>query len=490
MGQYAEAEHILHFAVEKCAGEEFRRICPFVHYELGNLLLFFVSDRAQEARKHYSTATSLAATTCEKCKVVLPETSKAARTNCTVRLIEHWCSEYDVLCEPLHAPQIVFGASWSTAKRSSCSGWWNMESTESTDTDTSARNAFVAHLQNDVEPFYISGRDGVIYSTCRIFLGIHGKLTALHEQFSRLFALDATPASSGTIHVHNISKLIVLTQARSHSYFHALIEVFSRVALVMSSPLWAEPDRYILVHGGARSILQPFLRERILGDFESRLLTYDDTPRGSHVYRTEDILWPVWPASEQAIFSPPIQALSSLQHLLSGMKIFESKIDTECLAVIITRQNQRHHKRRMANFRGVVRVTNQILVNDIVSNRPAKVVQFDGEAATMKETINLFRTAKYAIGVHGGGLSNLIFMRPRAHLLEVIVKQEGIAQLYHNIATKVGINWHGIVDCDSTQGGGVAYDDAKVIVPLGALKLALQHARDMAMQEREEFLFA
>ena len=89
---------------------------------------------------------------------------------------------------------------------------------------------------------------------------------------------------------------------------------------------------------------------------------------------------------------------------------------------------------------------------------------FDGAEMLIEEAIDLFASATIVVGVHGGALSNILFCRPGAMLLELSV-QSSVARHYEHAAVALGLRYAS-VPLAADQRGVAA---ANVSLPEGGL---------------------
>lgn len=114
--------------------------------------------------------------------------------------------------------------------------------------------------------------------------------------------------------------------------------------------------------------------------------------------------------------------------------------------------------------------------------------EYDIEAVTLTnvslpEQIKIFRNCELAIGVHGAGLTNIVFMEKGSNVVEIFNSQFG-TNAYAIIAKQRKINYY-YMSCPSVEGGALweagrpsehkMLANSSVWIDIGALKQALEN---------------
>ena len=94
----------------------------------------------------------------------------------------------------------------------------------------------------------------------------------------------------------------------------------------------------------------------------------------------------------------------------------------------------------------------------------------------IEEAIDLFASAAVVVGVHGGALSNILFCRPGAMLLELSVRSS-VARHYEHAAVALGLRYASVPLAADQRGvaaanvslpeGGLAAVDAALAAAFG-----------------------
>ena len=61
---------------------------------------------------------------------------------------------------------------------------------------------------------------------------------------------------------------------------------------------------------------------------------------------------------------------------------------------------------------------------------------------TFEEQIKIYHGANIIGGLHGGGLTNILFMNPGTKLLEVRRENDNLNNCYYTLASELGINYY------------------------------------------------
>ncbi len=419
---------------------------PSAHYELGNLLEFFDStgsDKTATAAEHYRQAQLLALRRdarwwrgrgAEGDGATLHEAEQegdGAARPCRAVMAEDVCAEPDVTCTLLNG---------ATADR---------------------RQRIARFRAARGVSFSVGGRDGVLFSTtakaaadsehndCRVFVGIHGRAEALHEQWTR-FSDDEDDDTEGvdvgwrgrqTSEWERRDRIAVLTQPRSWSFFHFLLEIIPRLCLLASLPHELLNQRAVLLDSRAHALLEetwmPAL-PRFANEMVRRLelVAFEAEPRGVKLWRSPDVLWVGWtPPPDEVVpwasyFLPAPGPLRLFQSAVRGTG--GSRTAPPMLAVVIARNSGG------ARLRQRVVITNRDAVKTSLTEAGWETHVVSDDSTRPSTAVALFRSAAVVVGVHGGGLANMVFAPTGAHVFEAVVAQPGISPLFARLCTALG----------------------------------------------------
>ncbi|MCM2372209.1 glycosyltransferase family 61 protein [Aporhodopirellula aestuarii] len=185
-------------------------------------------------------------------------------------------------------------------------------------------------------------------------------------------------------------RVVVLNKVAAHNYFHWLSEVLPRIELVRRADL-LDADAYLIdCHKSFQQQSLDMLgipREKIIEPHEGLLI------------RAENLI------------VPSFYSATARQHLGPLMKSALGLIDADQTTTATRRiyVSRRHSKNRnLANEREV-----------------SKLLEgFDFETHfleqySIEKQIRLFHDAQIVVGLHGAGLTNMIFARPPLHVIEI-----------------------------------------------------------------------
>jgi capsular polysaccharide biosynthesis protein len=125
------------------------------------------------------------------------------------------------------------------------------------------------------------------------------------------------------------------------------------------------------------------------------------------------------------------------------------------------------------------RIINQDEIEAIMSRRGYDIVVL-GEM-TAREQIRVFGDASQVVGVHGAGLTNVLFCAPGAHVLEILPALCA-ARTYWILSTQAGHRYHAVVADDpelarpdySTWSHRAEYNGRDLVMPAERLVAALE----------------
>lgn len=86
------------------------------------------------------------------------------------------------------------------------------------------------------------------------------------------------------------------------------------------------------------------------------------------------------------------------------------------------------------------KILNESEVISLLEKYRFKKVHF--EDYTMSEQINIARNSKYMVGLHGAGLTNVLFMPPKSSLLELKAENDSTNHCFFSLASAVGVDYH------------------------------------------------
>ncbi len=90
------------------------------------------------------------------------------------------------------------------------------------------------------------------------------------------------------------------------------------------------------------------------------------------------------------------------------------------------------------------------------------------EELTFKDQVELFQQAKIVVSFHGAGLTNILFMQPESHVIELFQEHEDDSYCY--LSQTLNLKYKAIKTCEFQKNGG--YTTTTVPIDLIATELA------------------
>lgn len=208
-------------------------------------------------------------------------------------------------------------------------------------------------------------------------------------------------------------RVAVLSGLSGHNYFHWMIDILPRFALLQQSGIDLADIDWFWINDPQ----QPFQRETLhhLGIPPEKILAGDRHPQ----IQAEQLILPSF-AGDLGWLEP--WALQFLrQQLLKLADLHPPRHER----IYISRRTAHH--RRVLNERAVLEKL-----------QAAGFVSVELETLTLTEQIALFRHAKVIVAPHGGGLTNLLFCSPGTQVVEFMAPQY-MRHYYWVISRQLGL---------------------------------------------------
>ena len=90
-----------------------------------------------------------------------------------------------------------------------------------------------------------------------------------------------------------------------------------------------------------------------------------------------------------------------------------------------------------SNVKHLRSIVNEKEVKNFLSSKGFQIIQLS--SLTFLDQINLFSEAKIVIGLHGAGLSNLLFCQPKTKVIEI--KLSHIGNMYKNLGNQLNLDY-------------------------------------------------
>lgn len=187
-------------------------------------------------------------------------------------------------------------------------------------------------------------------------------------------------------------RVAVLAGLSGHNYFHWIVDVLPRLALLRSSGLsWRDIDG-VWINAPRAAFQQETLRA--LGIPADKILSADDHPW----IQADQLIVPAFPGH---LGWPEAWALDWLRRQFLPLATTQPSPER-----IYISRNRAHHRRLL----------NEAAVIDRLQADGFVAVEL--ESMSFAEQVGLFAQARVVIAPHGGGLTNLIFCRPGTQVVE------------------------------------------------------------------------
>ncbi|KAF4743343.1 hypothetical protein FOZ63_032267, partial [Perkinsus olseni] len=226
----------------------------------------------------------------------------------------------------------------------------------------------------------------------------------------------AAPAMEKRPRVYK-GKVFVTVGYRSTMFYHFLLESLARL-VAMQEDIRATTHPQILLPWA------PFVDEltdivlRGLGIENARKVYYPTEGSRQARVRLSEVLTYSWPAVADPSYGLPLHCITPshlLQELRGAMVRGAGGVNGEAsevpLVLWIVRKASRDESRILKNERQLVAALRKMGGID--------VREFDGAEAGAKEAVALFSRAAVVVGVHGAGLSNILFCKEGAAVVEL-----------------------------------------------------------------------
>mmetsp|Transcript_17242 Transcript_17242/g.44801 ORF Transcript_17242/g.44801 Transcript_17242/m.44801 type:complete len:161 (+) Transcript_17242:3-485(+) len=137
---------------------------------------------------------------------------------------------------------------------------------------------------------------------------------------------------------------------------------------------------------------------------------------------------------------------------------------------------RRHGARSLGNHDEVVAAFETLCSDETLGLR---VTVFDSTNATVREQAALFRQSALVVAPHGSGLSNCVFLRPGAIVIELLPWE------YPNLTFYVALSWLPVLHAAMVVDGANAY--GAMVADVRALT---EHLRELRLEQLETGIFA
>ncbi len=237
-------------------------------------------------------------------------------------------------------------------------------------------------------------------------------------------------------------KVFFVTLALGHSYYHAFIEQLCRLSLFLD---FLRTNLEIKVHVRKSLIIARYLeylgidRTRIITGYVHSKIVF--LPRG------------------QACYKPSLLNIQVLS--LELRKDIEEQTNTQNSIVILKRSA---HFRWIKNYPELLSYLQQLATTNNINLE----IFSDKHMPSVNETAKMFNRAFMVIGLHGAGLSNLIFSRPGTVVFEITCydMHRNLRLNYPNLMSVLGHRYYAFVPEKTTKQACLQVNISKVMTAM------------------------
>ena len=217
----------------------------------------------------------------------------------------------------------------------------------------------------------------------------------------------------------HIKKAVHLLQKCSFGYYHFMIEIVSRLTLMLEE-IRNNRDLKILLSPPSL----PFMREilSLLQISPDQIIFCDPNT----IYRVSELYYP----RPSYMGYPSAQEINRIRNAL----ITKNQSNADLIIVIDRKESSRH----VNNTDDLVKA-----IKIHFPDNAANIIKFSG-GLSVKDQIKLFQSAKIIIGPHGAGFTNMIFSNPNTHSIE-FVPEHFLSILYWHISKAIQGDHHHIL---------------------------------------------
>jgi capsular polysaccharide biosynthesis protein len=289
---------------------------------------------------------------------------------------------------------------------------------------------------------YVEGNKSIIYNTT------HYQQTYGCKHDEGIFISDSNGFNTikplGIInpnfkHTLVLDKIIVFSQYWGETYYHFLLEVIPRIFDIpydiFNDPTW----KFVITSPMFGDVAYEYLS--LIGIPLTRIISISTTD----IIKANRILH----ISHTNCWAPQPSRLLQIQSIF----VKDSTLVRDIGIVIY-----RSHNRGIINHNELINSLKHTYVN-------IHWIEFIG-TETANRTIDTWSRARYVVGPHGAGFSNLIFCKPGTKIIEII-PSKWLHVMYGPIASILGHKWIGMIV--------PSYDNYNMIAPVADIINSLKH---------------
>ncbi|KAF4678082.1 hypothetical protein FOL47_005361 [Perkinsus chesapeaki] len=208
-------------------------------------------------------------------------------------------------------------------------------------------------------------------------------------------------------------KVFVTVGYRSTMFYHFLLESLPRIVALQEEIRAAAKPKILLPWAGFVDGFTDILLEGLgIGNAEK---VYYPTEGGRHVRaKVSEAVTYTWPARIDAKYDLPLHCVTPdplLRRLREAMTRGVGERPGETIVVWLVRKASRDESRILKNERQLIAALQRV--------EGITIKEFDGAEQRPREAVELFSRAAVVVGVHGAGLSNILFCRKGTAVIEL-----------------------------------------------------------------------
>ena len=223
-----------------------------------------------------------------------------------------------------------------------------------------------------------------------------------------------------------VDRAVHLMQKCAEGYYHFLIELVPRLLLVLDL-IQKDSSLRILINSSPKKFMCEYFE--LLGIDPARVVFCDPCS----FYYVSTLYFPRSPfmgyPSRQELFR-------TRDHLLKKLGLDNNAKEKEDDLIIIIHRPE--NARQVTNTKDLITA-----IKKEFPDKAEKIVVFDN-GLSVKEQICLFNRARIIIGPHGAGLSNMLFSKPGAVVIE-LMPEKYFGVLYWHVASALSLKHHHVM---------------------------------------------
>ena len=209
----------------------------------------------------------------------------------------------------------------------------------------------------------------------------------------------------------NITKDCILIHNRnSHGYFHWVTDTLPKIIYIKT--IYKKPYVVLPEKLKIKFIISSLKKFKIKFFFLSK--------NNNYTFKKLTYIGELYPSG-----NPRKKIIEKLKNLVKFK-------DNKSARIYISRNKS--NRRKIINEKSLIKVLKKYNFKTIYS-----------EKLTFQKQISIFSSAKYILGLHGAGLSNILWMNKKTFLLELRPEKDLFLNCYFNLANLLDINYYYLI---------------------------------------------